>query len=131
MIFPEKDKSSIIKYRIDQAFECIDEVELLIRNERSRLAVSRIYYGMFYIVTALALTQNFKTSKHQQLIGWFNKAFIKKGIFPVKYGKYFRDAFARRADVDYGDIVEYRTDDVQEWFEHMKDFIEVVKSYLV
>jgi len=130
MTLPGKDKTSLINYRIDQAFECIDEVELLIRNERLRLAVSRIYYGVFYIVTDLALTQNFKTSIHRQLIGWFNKAFIRKGTFPVKYGKYFRDAFARRSDVNYGDIVEYSFDEVQEWFSQMKDFIETVKNYI-
>lgn len=85
---------------------------------------------MFYIVAALALFHNYKTSKHQQLIGWFNKEFINNQIFPLKYGKFFRDAFARRADVDYGDIVDYQSNDVQEWFEQMKDFIETVKDRL-
>jgi len=45
------------------------------------LAVNRIYYGLFYIITALSLKYEFSTSKHQQLIGWFNKTFIKSEIF--------------------------------------------------
>ena len=130
MTKPDKDIESAIKYRIDRAYECINEVEFLILHNKLRLAVTRIYYGMFYIVAALALFHNYKTSKHQQLIGWFNKEFINNQIFPLKYGKFFRDAFARRADVDYGDIVDYQSNDVQEWFEQMKDFIETVKDRL-
>ena len=29
------------------------------------------------MVTALAIKNKFETSKHQQLLGWFNKTFIK------------------------------------------------------
>ena len=40
------------------------------------MAVNRIYYGLYYAVTALAIKHRFETSKHLQLIGWFNKEFI-------------------------------------------------------
>ena len=38
----KKNSESLIKYRIDQAIESINEVEFLIRNKKFRLAVSRI-----------------------------------------------------------------------------------------
>ena len=67
----------IIEYRINQANQVINEVELLIQNQFYVLAVNRIYYGMFYILLALSLKHGFKTSKHSSLIGWFNKEFVK------------------------------------------------------
>ena len=74
----DDDREALIKYRIEQANEAIREVEILMKNDLLKVAVNRIYYGMFYMLTALALKHKFKTSKHQQLIGWFNKNFIKK-----------------------------------------------------
>jgi len=47
---------------------------VLIDNNRFRSAVNRIYYGMFYPLMALGLANHFETSKHGQLIGWFNKS---------------------------------------------------------
>jgi len=129
-MIPREKNSDLIKYRLDQATECINEVDFLMQNNKLRLAVSRIYYGMFYAVSALAVIHNFKTSKHQQLIGWFNKEFINQNKFPTEYGKFFRDAFSRRSDVDYGDIVAYQIEEVQEWFEQMKIFINAVKDSL-
>ncbi len=130
MTLNEKDRSEVIKYRIEQAHETLEEVSFLLKNNRLKLAVNRIYYGMFYIVSALAVKHRFKTSKHQQLLGWFNKEFIKTGSIPVKFGKMYRDAYSRRNDVDYGDIYEYVKDDVEEWFKHMQDFITEVEKHI-
>ena len=67
---------NLIRHRIQEAEETIEDVKLLIDNDRLRAAVNRIYYGMFYSLLALGLAYEFETSKHAQLIGWFNKNFI-------------------------------------------------------
>lgn len=72
------DIADLIKYRINRAEETLDEVNLAIENGRLHLAANRIYYAAFYIVSALALKRGFKTSKHSQLLSWFNKEFVKK-----------------------------------------------------
>ncbi|WP_372935003.1 hypothetical protein [Mariniphaga sediminis] len=45
----------LINYRIQQANETIKEVEFQIENNFLVIAVNRIYYGMFYMLLALAL----------------------------------------------------------------------------
>jgi uncharacterized protein (UPF0332 family) len=69
MTLSEKDRDTLIKYRIEQAHEAIEDAELSISHHKLKMAVNRIYYGMFYILSALALKYKFKTSKHQGLIG--------------------------------------------------------------
>lgn len=81
------DKTVLIKYRYDQAKETVEEVKIHISNLLFKTALNRMYYGMFYLLLALSLKYDFKTSKHNQLIGWFNKTFIKTGIISGKYGK--------------------------------------------
>ena len=58
---------------ITKSKESLCDAELALSNNRLDNAQNRIYYSIFYIVTALAYTDNFITSKHSQLIGWFNK----------------------------------------------------------
>ncbi|VEN74433.1 conserved hypothetical protein [Candidatus Desulfarcum epimagneticum] len=62
---------------------------------------------MFYAVSALGTRHGFATSKHGQLIGWFNKEFIKTGVFKRNYGKTLRDAFEIRKQGDYDAFIEF------------------------
>jgi len=57
------------------------------------------------------LKYNFETSKHPQLIGWFNKTFIKEGIIDIKYNKILRDAYKNRISSDYDAFVEFTKGD--------------------
>lgn len=43
----EKDRETLINYRLSQAFETIKLVRFLIASEKVSLAVNRIYYGMY------------------------------------------------------------------------------------
>ncbi len=83
----DKQRNDLIKYRIEQAKATKNEAKLMIENDMFRGAINRIYYGMFYMVLALALKYGFDSSKHGQLIGWFNKTFIKEAIIERRFGR--------------------------------------------
>ena len=126
----DNERNALIEHRIKKAMDTIDEVDFLIRNNKLHLAVSRIYYGMFYVISAVALKFNFNTSKHQQLIGWFNKEFIASGKIDRRYGKIIHNAYKNRSSGDYDDFVEFDIENVQNSYEEMRDFIEKVKGIL-
>lgn len=126
----EKDRKVLIEYRIAQAKEAMLEVNKLIENDLLKVAVNRIYYGMFYSLTALSLKYNYQTSKHTQLIGWFNKTFIKEDKISPRYGKILRDAFKNRTDGDYAPYIEFKKKDVLNLYSDMKDFINEVEKLL-
>jgi len=108
----------------------MEDVQLLISNDRLRSAINRIYYGMFYSLLALGLKFDFETSKHQQLIGWFNKNFIYEGLIDSKYGKIINKALNRRTKGDYDSYVEFEKEIVAEMFEEMKDFINEIEEFI-
>jgi uncharacterized protein (UPF0332 family) len=126
----QNNLSGIIKYRIEQAFSTISEVEILIDKNLLTLAINRIYYGMFYMLLALALKEGFKTSKHKQLIGWFNKEFIKSGKLDKNLGKIIHKAFESRTDGDYGIFVHFEKDVVLLKFNEMKEFISELEKVI-
>lgn len=51
----QNDRNSLIKYRIDQAEKTIELARFLIDNSRLIVVINRIYYGLYYAVTALAI----------------------------------------------------------------------------
>lgn len=124
------DREILIQYRLDQAEQTIGEVSKLIEMDLLNVAVNRVYYGIFYCLTALALKFEFRSSKHVQLIGWFNQTFIKTQQIEVKYGKIIRDAYKNRSDGDYAPFISFSKKDVQDMQEDMIDFIERINSYV-
>lgn len=106
-----------------QAKETIELSRFLIDSYPLAVAVNRIYYGMYYAVTALALVCHYETSKHAQLIGWFNKEFVAVGKVDKKFGKIFRNAFQNRTKGDYDAFVEFSLEEVEVMHLEMIDFI--------
>jgi uncharacterized protein (UPF0332 family) len=130
MSIEQNERKELIKYRLDEARETIDDVRLLIDNDRLRAAVNRIYYGMFYSLLALGFEYGFETSKHQQLLGWFNKSFIHEGLIDPKFGKIINKASNRRTQGDYESHVEFDKDVILEMFGEMEEFIFEIERFL-
>ncbi|MCP4371660.1 MAG: HEPN domain-containing protein [Deltaproteobacteria bacterium] len=124
------ENNALIEHRIARATDTIEEVSFLIKNKKLLLAVNRIYYGMFYILSALSLRYDFSTSKHQQLIGWFNKEFISSGEIDRRYGRILHNAYNNRSTGDYDDFAEFDEKDVKKSFDEMKDFIKTIRVLL-
>jgi len=130
MITNNNDRLSLIKYRLQQAHDIINEVQFLIDNQKLSNASNRIYYGIFYTVTALALLYKFETSKHLQLIGWFHKTFIKENIFDKNLGKILKETFENRQKSDYEPYITITVSDINDLYDKMKDFIAVIEKHI-
>ncbi len=126
----EKEKMALIKYRLDQAAETIREVDQLVEINLLHVAVNRIYYGIFYCLSALSLKYGFTSSKHLLLIGWFNQNFIKTGLLEIRYGRILRDAFKNRSEGDYLPFTVFKADEVKAMREEMEDFIHTLTSFI-
>lgn len=85
---------------------------------------------MFYALLALGLAYEFETSKHQQLLGWFNRNFIHKGLIKPQFGKMVNKASNRRTKGDYDSYVEFEKEIVEEMFEDMRNFINEIKHFI-
>ncbi len=130
MTLASEDKKALIEHRINRAWETKKEAVFLNENGMSAAAVSRIYYGMYYALTALSLSEGFKSNKHSQLIGWFNKNFIRTGIIDSKYSKIITRAFNKRMDGDYEDFTEFSHSEINEMIKECEKFIEMMQNML-
>jgi uncharacterized protein (UPF0332 family) len=124
----EYNKEELINYRIERSKGTIEEAKLAIDNNKFHLAENRIYYSIFYLVSALALKNDFITSKHNQLLGWFNKNFVLTKIVPDEIGKIYKRSFEKRQEGDYDDMIYFNVEQVQSDYSDMLNFIEFVKK---
>lgn len=113
-----------------QAHETIELAKFLAKNQKFNISVNRVYYGMYYSLTALALKHKFETSKHGQLIGWFNQEFVAKGKTDSGYGKMLRNAFQSRTKGDYDAFVEFSSTEIETMLVEMEKFISEVQRLI-
>ena len=123
----ELDKQVLIINAIEKAQNAIKAAEYNIRNEFYSTCQNRLYYA----VTALAYKNDFVTSKHAQLMGWFNKKFIyEEKIFDEKLLQIYKEAFANRQRADYDFTYTVDKDDVELAIKETKEFVKNIESYL-
>jgi len=127
----EIDRDALVKYRLNQAFETIELAQFLVKNDKLVIAVNRIYYGMYYALTALAIKDGFETSKHGQLIGWFNKEYISTKKADPIFGKILRNAFQNRTKGDYDAFVNFENVEVEVMLSEMSSFIEEIERLIL
>ena len=84
---------------------------------------------MFTIRALLAMDgQDF--SKHAGVISYFQKEYIKTGIFDKKYSKYISQAFQIRNNVDYADFFLVSEQDARMQCERVAEFLDIIEKYL-
>ena len=128
----EREKQNIlVAYRLTQATETLEEAVFLLEGGKSLRAVTnRAYYCMFYAILALLIDEPFASSKHSGVLSYFNRRFIREGIFPEEIGRSINRAFELRQQGDYRENVELTREQVTPLIEAATTFLEVVKAYM-
>ena len=92
--------------------------------------INRAYYGMFYALLALLIFEPYASSKHSGVLGYFNRRFVKTGIFPEELGRIINKAFDLRQRGDYREYEELSYDQVRPFVDQSRSFVQAVKDYL-
>lgn len=130
MTLQEEDRRLLLAHYREKSWSAADNVEFLIKNDKLQLAVNQIYYGMFYMLSALAIQHHFETSRHKQLIGWFNKTFIKDGKTDKRYSKLIQKAYDSRMEGDYDVFATFSIEEVEQSFAEMKDVMTAIENLI-
>ena len=122
--------NELIDYRKNRAKETLKDAEQLFNSDSLFSAVNRIYYAMFYEVTAILLTKGLSSPKHSGVKSLFNKEFVKTGKVSIESGKLFARIFDFRQKGDYEDFVTFEKDEVKEWLDGAMRFIKELEELI-
>ena len=121
---------TLIKYRLAQADESIEEARILRKENMSlRGVVNRLYYAMFYATLALLQAQSLGTSKHAGVVSLFDKEFVKRGIFDKTMSQALHRGFELRQKADYMEKPTISKEDVDELLNSAVSFVDRVKQH--
>jgi len=127
----EEKKRQLALYRVQQAEESLDEAKYLFDGYKSpRSVINRAYYAMFYSVLALLIFEPYSSSKHSGVLSYFNRRFIKGGLFSKDLGRAVNKAFDTRQRGDYREQVALTREQVAPFLDWARKFIDSVKDYL-
>jgi uncharacterized protein (UPF0332 family) len=127
----EEKKRELALLRLTQAEESIEEALFLLQGEKSlRSVVNRAYYAMFYAVLALLVFEPYSSSKHSGVISYFNKRFIREGVFSQKLGKSFQNAFKLRNSGDYQESTVLSKEEVTSLLDDSTLFVSEIRQFI-
>lgn len=85
---------------------------------------------MFYAILALLVYEPYSSSKHSGVISYFNRRFIKSGLFPEDLGRLLNKAFELRQRSDYREYADLTYEQVEPLVSKEHTFIRTIEEYL-
>jgi uncharacterized protein (UPF0332 family) len=85
---------------------------------------------MFYAILALLIFKPYTSSKHSGVLSYFNKHFIKEGIFPEELGRTVNKAFELRQRGDYREYLDLTREQVEPFLDKAQTFVKIIKRFL-
>lgn len=127
----KQHKDILVQNSLQKADEALKTAKINIENTLLDGAQNRIYYAIFYAAMALGYNNDFITSKHSQLLGWFNKKFIKEEkVFEPELFQIYQNAYKSRMESDYEFTAKPDKEKLCKSLDKAIYFVESVKNYI-
>ena len=124
------NKTELALYRMDMAKERLESAKLLLDNNSYKDSIGRSYYAIFTSARALLALDGEDFARHAGVISYFQRTYIKSGIFEVKFSRYISEAFQIRNNTDYADFNIVSREDAEEQYQRAVEFYEMIYAYL-
>lgn len=119
-----------LKEVINKSHEKLKTAKIDFENQRYEDSVSRAYYCIFHIITACLLSKGLSFSSHKEVIGNFNREFIKTNIFPVDLSKKVQTLFEDRQTSDYNAKIYINKEKAEEDILYAQEIFNILNIYL-
>lgn len=121
----------LVKYRLENAKEKLESAKLLLDAGHYKDSIGRSYYAIFTAVRAVLAKDKVDFSKHAGVIAYFQKEYVKTGVFDKQYSKYLQSAFQIRNNCDYDDFFIASKQDAEEQYERAVAMLQVIYEWLL
>jgi uncharacterized protein (UPF0332 family) len=115
---------------LEKAKRSFDVAEATLEQGHADFAISRAYYGCFYIAQAMLLSTGLEYASHGQVVAQFGLHFAKTNKLDPTFHRLLSRAFQLRQGADYATSVVIEPEWVQEILEEGRRFLAAAFSYL-
>ena len=130
MKLTNEEREAIIAFRIQKAFDTLNEAEGIASLDYWNTVANRLYYACYYVTSALLIKYNFSARTHQGTIHLLGLHFIKNGIVTKESGQLYSKLFDLRQTGDYDDLYNLNKEDVEPLIEEVKRYLAEIKGII-
>lgn len=120
---------SEIRLLLQKAGSSLEAAEIL-AGDYPDSAMSRAYYGCFYVAQALLLSRGLVFARHGQVIAQYGLHFAKTGLLDTRFHALLNEAFGLRQDADYEADAVVDVQKVVEVIRQGREFLTAATRFL-
>ncbi len=109
----DKDKRDLVLYWWNKSQECIDVADREINAHSYGIVINRLYYALFYAVTAALFERGLSYKKHSGVKSAFHKELVNKGLIDPQVAMVYDQLFEDRLESDYIAFSEFENEYVE------------------
>ncbi len=121
---------NLATYRLERARELLNDAKQLYRMGSYRSANNRAYYAIFYGMKAVLALDEVDFKKHSGVIQYFQREYVKTGIFDKEYSRIIMEASEIRNASDYDDFYLVSVAETEMQISGAEKLITAVETYL-
>lgn len=118
-------REELVNYWLRKAEESLASARSELGAGRLSFAVNRLYYALFYLVTAALSARGVKLGKHSAVRAAFHKEFVRTGEVEKSYGRLYDELFHTRHQADYLPLTELDETVVAQQLQDVESFFAV------
>ena len=126
----EGSVKELSRYRFSCAKENLEAAKALIQMKQFKSSVNRSYYAIFHGLRSVNALDQFDSSKHSGVIAYFNRTYIKNGIFDKSVSKIVDTCYRLREKADYQDFFLVSHEMAEEQLQKAMKIIQILEPYL-
>ena len=123
----QKDLSA---YRITEADDSLKVADHCLKEGLYKNSINRSYYASFYAIKAVLALSTVDFKHHKDVMGYFNKEYVAKDLFPREIGRKLGTLQRLREKSNYDDFYIASREKAEEQFQTAELVISSVKEYL-
>ena len=126
----DERQKNLSNYRIAEAEDSLKVAAHCLKEGLYKDSINRSYYATFYAVKAILALSTVDFKRHKDVMGYFNKEYVAKEIFPREIGRKLGTLQRVREKSDYDDFYIASREKAEEQFQTAELVIGEVKKYL-
>jgi len=123
-------RTKMVRYWWLKARDSLSSAQREFEARSYSFAMNRLYYDVFYGVSAVLLEQEQSFRKHSGVRAAFHRQFIKTGFLDMKWGRLYDQIFGDRQEGDYVVFVSFEQEYVQFQLAQCYEFLDELGKLL-
>ena len=126
----DERQKNLSNYRIAEAEDSLKVAAHCLKEGLYKDSINRSYYAAFYAVKAILALSTVDFKRHKDVMGYFNKEYVAKEIFPREIGRKLGTLQRVREKSDYDDFYIASREIAEDQFQTAELVLGEVKKYL-